>query len=357
MTVTAAPVNGDSLRRDSLMKYSVIIPTYNRAADLRGTLESLAGLTPEGAWEVIVVDNNSNDDTRAVVEQAQPQFPVNLRYLFEKEQGRCAALNSGIRAAHGAVIVTTDDDVRVAADWLDQAAEALDTYQCDYVGGKVLPIWGGARPRWLPDHAGRPWSVIALLDHGDAPLEFDQRHVPLGVNLAFRQECFLRAGLWDNRVGRKAGTLLGQEVREWGIRARAAGLRGFYAPSMVVRHIIPKERLTKDYFRRWFYWNGISRALLYEQARINMEAPEDTSLDFSKVAHLGGVPRYMFRSYLRRFVKMFKAYARRDNETGFEEQLELCFFAGILKQRWQDRKKSSRDKKSDVAKMYQAKEH
>jgi glycosyltransferase involved in cell wall biosynthesis len=323
------------------MKFSVIIATYNRAADLRGTLGSLAGLASQSPWEVIVVDNNSKDDTRAVVTEMAAQFPVELRYLFEKEQGRCAALNCGILAARGEIIVTTDDDVRVGADWLEQIAGALDQLQCDYVGGKVLPIWGGPRPPWLPNHAGRPWSVIALLDHGDQPLEFDQRYIPLGVNLAFRRHCFARAGLWDNRVGRKAGTLLGQEVREWGLRARAAGLRGCYAPNMLVNHIIPKERLSKAYFRRWFYWNGISRALLYEQARINMEAPEDTSLDFSTVAHIAGVPRYMFRTYLGTFFRMLKAFTRRDLEARFERELELWFFAGVIRQRWKDRKKKS----------------
>ena len=56
--------------------YSVVIATYNRAGDLRDTLRSLAGLQPDGAWEVIVVDNNSTDDTRRVVEQAAATFPV-----------------------------------------------------------------------------------------------------------------------------------------------------------------------------------------------------------------------------------------------------------------------------------------
>ena len=323
------------------MKFSVIIPTYNRADDLRDTLGSLARLSPRGTWEVIVVDNNSHDDTRSVVLEAATRFPVGLQYLFEKEQGRCAALNRGILAARGEIIVTTDDDVRVEADWLDQAGDALDQLQCDYVGGKVLPIWGGERPDWLPNHGGRPWSVVALLDYGENPLEFDQQHVPIGVNLAFRRECFTLAGLWDNRVGRKAGTLLGQEVREWRLRAQAAGLRGFYAPQMRIRHIIPKDRLTKRYFRRWFYWNGISRALLYEQSHINMEAPEDTSLDFSKISHIAGVPRYLFRTYFGTFLKMLQSYVRRDRELRFERELELWFFAGVVRQRWKDRKGQS----------------
>ena len=89
------------------MKYSVVIATYNRAADLRETLASLAGLRPDGPWEVIVVDNNSPDDTRAVVEAAQLSFPVSLIYCFEREQGRSPALNAGIRAASGSIVVTT----------------------------------------------------------------------------------------------------------------------------------------------------------------------------------------------------------------------------------------------------------
>ena len=226
------------------MKYSVVIATYNRAADLRDTLASLASLQPDGPWEVIVVDNNSPDDTRAVLEQAARAFPVPLTYLFEREQGRSPALNTGIRAAAGDIIVTTDDDVRVPADWLNRAAEGLTRLECDYVGGRVLPIWGGPRPDWLPDHDGRHWAVIALLDYGPEPIEFGNR-VPLGVNMAFHRRAFDRAGLFDPHTGRRAGTLLGQEVREWCIRARQSGVRGFYSPDLSLRHIIPADRLRK----------------------------------------------------------------------------------------------------------------
>jgi GT2 family glycosyltransferase len=257
--------------------------------------------------------------------------------VFEAEQGRCAALNAGIRVSTGRVLVTTDDDIRVKEDWLDQAAEGLDRFGAHYVGGKVLPIWGAPRPQWLPNHGGRHWAVIALLDYGPEPIEFS-RLMPLGVNMAFRREAFERAGLWDTRVGRKAGTLLGQEVREWGLRARAAGLSGYYVPEMEIHHVIPAHRLTKRYFRRWFYWHGISRAMLYAQSRINMEAPEETTLDYSKVPHIAGVPRYMYRSCLRSFKNMIGAEFRRDHVAAFEHELWMWFFAGILKQRYSDRK-------------------
>jgi glycosyltransferase involved in cell wall biosynthesis len=317
------------------VKYSVLIATYNRAADLRETLRSLAGLQPDGAWEVIVVDNNSSDTTRSVVERAAEHFPAPLHYRFEAQQGRSPALNAGIRAATGEIIVTTDDDVRVPSDWLNAAARGLQALGCDYVGGRVVPIWGAPRPDWLPDHGGKQWAVIALLDYGDAPLEFGTR-VPLGVNMAVRRDAFERAGLLDPDTGRKAGTLLGQEVREWCIRARRAGLRGFYVPQLVVEHIIPAERLTKSYFRRWFYWRGISRARLYERSGLDMEAPERTTLDFSKVPHIAGVPRYLYRKAATAAAGWVRATVRRDPVTAFDQEVWLWFFAGILRQRWRD---------------------
>jgi len=324
-----------------MTKYSIVIATYNRAAYLRDTLASLAALEPDGPWEVIVVDNNSPDHTRAVVQQAARTFPAELHYRFERGQGRSPALNTGIRAARGSIIVTTDDDVRVPPNWLNEAAAGLARQACDYVGGRVLPIWGGPRPRWLPDRGGKQWAVVALLDYGPLPVEFGNR-VPLGVNMAFTRQAFERAGLLDPDIGRRAGTLLGQEVREWCIRARKAGLRGYYVPEMQLEHIIPAERLRKAYFRRWFYWRGISRALLYERAGLDMEAPEQTTLDFSTVPHIAGVPRYLYRKALGSTAASLRASLRRDAVTAFEHELWLWFFAGIIRQRVHFRRRDSR---------------
>ena len=314
------------------MKYSLLIATYNRCADLRATLQSLAGLQPDGDWETIVVDNNSTDTTRQVVEEAARTFPAPLRYVFEREQGRSAALNAGIRAATGAIIATTDDDVRVEPDWLTQAGAALDRLGCAYVGGRVRPLWGAPPPAWL-SQGGKHWAVIALLDYGGEPIEFGTQ-VPLGVNMAFRRSAFDRAGLFDVRTGRKAGTLLGQEVREWCLRARAAGLRGFYVPELELRHIIPASRLNKAYFRRWFYWRGISRARLYRQSGLDMEAPERTTIDFRTVPHVLGVPRYLYRKALASVWLAVKATFAGDRVAAFDHELWVWFFAGICSERW-----------------------
>jgi glucosyl-dolichyl phosphate glucuronosyltransferase len=321
------------------MTFSILIATYDRAAMLGDTLASLARLQPGAPWEVIVIDNNSPDNTREIVERAMPAFPVPLRYAFEREQGRSAALNCGFRLAQGDIIVTTDDDVRVEPDWLNRIEAGLASQQCDYVGGRVLPLWGAEPPRWLPKTNGQLWAVIALLDYGRAPLQFGRR-VPLGVNMAMRKSAIDRVGGFDPRIGRKAGTLLGQEVREWCLRAHAAGLTGFYIPDLVVQHMIPADRLTKQYFRRWFYWRGISRAMLYAETGLDMEKPEQTTLDFSAVPHVAGVPRYMFRSAAKALKESIAAAIKGDPIASFDRELWLCFFAGVVKQRWRDRQRA-----------------
>jgi glycosyltransferase involved in cell wall biosynthesis len=300
-------------------------------------------LTVAGDWELLVVDNKSTDHTRAVVEEETVPFPKPLRYLFEPEQGRYAALNTGIRAAKGKIIATTDDDARVEPDWLTRAAAALDALGCDYVGGKVFPIWKGVRPVWLPNQpGGGHWAVLALLDYGDKPVEFGVNGItwPLGINTATRREAFDRIALFENRLGRKAGTLRNQAQREWHLRARAAGLRGFYVPEMVVHHVVEGERLKKQYFRRWFYWHGISRAILFTKLGVDMEGPDTSHLDFSNVPLIAGVPRYMYRTLAKHLTNLVRARLRGDTVAAFEHELWLWFFAGIAKQRWTERKVS-----------------
>ena len=330
------------------MRFSVVIATYNRADELQRTLESVADLRVADSWEVIIVDNNSSDNTREVVEKAAESFPVPLQYIHETEQGRSAALNTGIKASRGQIIATTDDDVRIEKDWLANAEQALLRLNCDYLGGKALPLWSGERPSWIPEGRCIHWAVIALLDYGPEPIPLGD-YVPLGVNMVFRREAFERSGLWDNTIGRKAGTLLGQEVREWVQRARAANIKGFYSPDLVIHHVIPADRLTKKYFRSWFYWHGISRAILYQTRGLDMESPESRDLDFSQVPHIAGVPRYMYRTYLQSFFSMLTAYLRRDSTAAFEHELGLWFFSGVLKQRWKDRRRPAPPPSSLVA--------
>jgi glycosyltransferase involved in cell wall biosynthesis len=321
------------------MTYSVIIATYNRADELVETLDALARIQTSAPWEVIVADNNSTDGTRRVVEDAVAKFPVPLRYVFEAQQGKAVALNAAIRIAEGDILVFTDDDALVEPDWLDCAGASLKETGGAYVGGRVKPRWQVTPPAWLSEKGRRMSGVLAILDYGDSRREFGRGiGWPLGVNMAVRADVFHVHGMWwDNRYDRVGSTLRGQGQREWCIRLRSAGLRGFYEPRMIVHHLVAADRLVKTYFRRWFYWLGVSRAMLYANQGLDMESPEERTLDFSTVPHIAGVPRYMFRRALYHAREALRARLRRRPAEAFEHESWLWFFAGVLRQRWNDR--------------------
>ena len=320
------------------MDVSIIICTADRAADLHDTLASLARVNRPGRVELLVVDNRSTDRTPKVVEEAAQHLPFPVRYLFEDEAGKYAALNAGIRASKGRVIVATDDDARFEPDWLERAVDGLSRYGCEFVGGRVDPIWGGQKPAWLLERNGLHAKVIALLDHGDRVREFGCGiSWPLGVNVAYRRDVFERVGLFDNRLGRKAGTLRNQAQREWHLRARAAGARGFYLPEMVVHHLVARDRLEKQYFRRWLYWHGISRAMLFLQRGFDMEEPELERPPYAGDRQVGGVPLHLIRKALRSTLSLVWQTLKGNVAVAFEYELWLCFFAGVVRQRWADR--------------------
>ena len=313
---------------------TVLIATYNRAAFLDRTLQSLRELrvAPGRTWDVIVVDNNSSDDTRAVVERHAQDFPVPLRYLFEGRQGRSSALNAGIAASGGGVIAMTDDDVRVEPQWLDAACDALGgtDRSIAYAGGPVRPMWETPPPAWLDLSRGDLWGTIAIQDHGQDLFVYEERRkVPLGANMAARRELFEAAGTFRADLGRSNGrTLLGQEVPELLMRARAAGFRGVYVPAMQVHHHIPAARLTRRYFRRWWFGKGVSRAALER-----MQPVTELGVDLRQTPHLLGLPRYMYGTALRDAAGCALNAVRGQAAEAFRHEMMLAFFAGYARAR------------------------
>jgi glucosyl-dolichyl phosphate glucuronosyltransferase len=319
-----------------MLDFTVIVVTHNRAAMLRDTLDALARQARAGRWEVLVVDNNSTDATRQIVAHAAAEYPVPLRYVFESRPGKYSALNAGIEAADGRWIAATDDDAFPETDWLAKAADAFAKHGCDFVGGPVRPLFRGRPPHWIDMRTPIAGKVLALQDHGPEPLEYGCAGVswPLGVNVAYRRDAFVRAGLFDGRLGRVAGTLRNQSQREWHLRARAAGLRGMYVPDMIVHHVVDAQRLTRRYFYRWFYWHGISRAILYRTAGVHLLDPEGDARHAER--HLLGVPASLWRNGACATFSVARRRLRGNEREAFEYELLLCFCAGVLRQRLRD---------------------
>ena len=247
------------------MKISVILCTFNRCQSLAETLESIAASKlPDGVeWEVLVVDNNSTDRTREVAENFCRRYPDRFRYTFESHPGKSFALNTGIREARGGLLAFVDDDVTVEANWLAGLTAAMNDKQWAGVGGRTLPTDALAIPRWLsPDLAG---ALCAYFDLGEFPCELDR--APYGANMAFRKEMFEKYGFFRTDLGPSPNPEIPRpnEDTEFGRRLMSAGERLRYEPSALVRHPVPKERLSKEYFLGW--WFDLGRASMREVGR------------------------------------------------------------------------------------------
>ena len=307
---------------------TVLICTYNRAEMLAQTLDSLARCRSGFVrWDVLVVDNNSSDGTRDVVVSRILDFPVSLRYMFEPRQGKSIALNTGLAATDAAIVAFTDDDVQVDENWIEASCgPMLADPSIDYTGGPVLPIWERPCPRWLDQTRADLWGTLAILDYGPETFVFEERRrVPLGANMAVRRALIDRVGGFDPDLGRKGNSLLGQEQAEFFCRSREAGARGLYVPQMALRHHVPARRLTHDYFRRWWYWKGVSKSRLERLHRVT-----DLGIDLSTVPRMFGVPRFMVGSALRDLIGWVGAALMLNPTERKRRAMMLCYFTGYF---------------------------
>jgi glycosyltransferase involved in cell wall biosynthesis len=258
------------------MNITVILCTFNRRQSLAETLESIvASRLPNGVeWDVLVVDNNSTDNTRKVAEDFSRRYPRRFRYVFEPKPGKSFALNTGIGEARGNVLAFVDDDVIVDPDWLQGLTAALRDDEWAGTGGRTLPAETLSTPSWFSlDLAG---ALCAYFDLGDVPCELDR--APYGANMAFRKEMFEKYGLFRTDLGPSPNPEIPRpnEDTEFGRRLMSAGERLRYEPSAIVRHPIPKDRLRKQYFLAWWFDHG--RA----QSRVKGNG-----------ARVWGIPRYL----------------------------------------------------------------
>jgi glycosyltransferase involved in cell wall biosynthesis len=268
------------------MNVTVILCTYNRCRELANALNSVAASTlPAGVeWEVLVVDNNS-DQAREVVENFRIRYPGRFRYLLEPRPGKSHALNAGIRASESEVLAFLDDDVTVEPTWLQNLTASLHGEEWAGAGGRIVLEWPSSLPGWLSVEGPFARHVFPGFDQGPEAKELAEP--PFGTNMAFRKEVFEKYGGFRTDMGPSPGNQIhsvwgmGPTVKaivldfvlkrglasllppprpnedtEFGRRLIAAGERLRYEPSAVVYHSVPQNRIQKKYFLAWWFDKG-----------------------------------------------------------------------------------------------------
>ncbi len=332
----------------TISSITVLICTYNRAPLLRETLAAMQDMTqpPDCAVEIVVVDNNSIDNTAAVVAHAgrRARYPVAL--LQERKQGKSFALNTGLSVARGDLLALTDDDVLPSPDWLVRMAEIFRDQHVTFAFGKVLPRWTCAPPpELLTVPAQDIWGPLAIVDYGNQPVRYEPNNtgqrLPIGANLVFLRSALLKIGGWRTDLGKVNNTLISGEDHEIFMRLRRHGLySGYYDPGLSVRHYVPAARLTRKYFRRWFYWSGKTHALMLDELY-----PE---LNMAEVPRLAGVPRFAVRQGLAQMWRYLSS-RRGDALIALIEELRLLQYIGLFVECWRHRKGKLRSLPRHVA--------
>src|SRR5579863_433252 len=184
------------------MNTTVILCTYNRCASLKTALDSVVSqVLPQSVeWELLVVDNNSTDATREVIQDYVSRHPGLVRYVFEGRQGKSNALNRGIHEAKGDILAFVDDDVVAEPDWLQNLIAPLRDAEFAGVGGRIVAPVDFAPPRWLALEGPHSLAgVLALYDKGREGAEL--KEPPFGTNMAFRKDVFGKLGLFHPDIG------------------------------------------------------------------------------------------------------------------------------------------------------------
>ena len=247
------------------MELSIVISTYNNAASLERTLESVAVQDADKSlWECVVVNNNSTDDTaERVAAFAKAHSDLNIKLVDEPQQGLSHARNRGIVESKGQFIAFIDDDETINEGFVSAYIDLFCNHGA-FVGAGALKVqYETTRPKWMSHYTEK--MIANPLDLGSEIVTISRTIMPTGGNMAFNREVFNLYGNFDTNLGRKGDELFGGEENDLFERIRELGERIYYAPQAIAYHHIADKKLTPEYFDKLSYGVGVSKRLRAEK--------------------------------------------------------------------------------------------
>jgi glycosyltransferase involved in cell wall biosynthesis len=303
--------------------FTVIICTYNRSGNLPSCLAALA--RQEGVdgidWEVLVVDNNSSDDTAQVVANLGRDLPIKIRYAREAQQGLNYARNRGVSSSAGTHFTFVDDDIHVSPRWLAALQRAFGETDADAIGGRIHLDPSIELPRWVIP-GSETAGFLGYQDFGEQPFRMDGRsRYPFGGNMSFHRRVVDRIGLFDPKLGRKGegrkrGELFKGAETDYFRRLAARGnARIFYEPDAVVFHRVQPYQLKQRYFLTIHFNAGYQRAF-YDARELRRR--------------MFGVPLFLYAQLTRAVGRYLGLLVMRGPSQAFRQLMTVGHFLGTM---------------------------
>lgn len=230
---------------------SVIISSYNRADYIINALNSLYNQSVNRSeYEVIVVDNNSTDNTESLcLDYIASHTDANIVFLKETSQGSSYSRNAGARAAKGELLTFIDDDAVAFPDFLEKILAFFAAHpEAGGLGGPIIPQYIPAEPEWMSYYVS---SLVAKFDYSDRVTEFSATRYPFEPNMTVTRKAFFDINGFDTSLPGVVGKLrIGGEGKDFFFRMKALGYRIFYDPAVKVHHVVEVKKLTPEYLYR-----------------------------------------------------------------------------------------------------------
>lgn len=221
---------------------------------LAEVLDSLSKQTAGGdLFEIIVVDNNSPDETRTLVDSYADREPI-VRYVLEENQGLNYARNAGYESAQSDWVMYLDDDIRAHEDLVERALFVIDQFSFDCFGGFCLPWFKDGRPRWLHDryviNDVKPPGTTGILHEGYA----------MGALIVFKKSVLESLGGFavehERFVGMKKDKIAYGDETMLQVKMRKGGYTVGFDPELRVDHLVQKSRLHWTWFLKVRFAKG-----------------------------------------------------------------------------------------------------
>lgn len=243
------------------MKISIIIPTHNRAESLQNAIKSILQLTDEADLELVVVDNNSADDTKEVIDSFSTSHPDIIKYAFEGRTAFSKARSTGAENATGEIFLYIDDDVLIRPGSLRRIVEVFTQYSdCGVIAGKILPKYTETPPEWTLacQKSFNGWSLFGPDTIPGMEDKFQKVPSAAGPMMAIRRSAYEEVGGFppdtvgvETNIGTQTFQKLYIGPGDYGLclKARKAGFEVYYSPDVSCFHVIPSVRFTLGFWR------------------------------------------------------------------------------------------------------------